>query len=37
MNFLTNEIKNQFNMMEESQLKDQKKLKEAVNFKEKFD
>lgn len=37
MNFLTNEIKNNFNMMEEEQLKDQNKLKEAIQFRERFD
>ena len=37
MNFLTNEIKNNFNMMEEDQLKDKDQLKEAIQFRERFD
>ena len=37
MNFLTNEIKNNFNMMEEDQLKDKDQLKEAISFRERFD
>ena len=37
MNFLTNEIKNNFNMMEENQLKDQKEVKKAIEFRERFD
>lgn len=37
MNFLTNEIKNNFNMMEEEQLKDPQQLKEAIAFRDRFD